>query len=340
MSGPRWSALATNEAALPLLLSLALLLALSVTLLGGRARDRRRDRMERAFAGVGGRARAPVDSSNQERSRRKAIEQTLKDLAAKQREETRRGGRLTLRRRLSQAGLAASTRLYVSVSIMVGAVFWIVLLGLFGLAAPLAGAFAIAGALALPHLYVERLRARRLRALTAELPDALDVIVRGVRSGLPLGDCLRSIAQEGREPVRAEFTKLTQDMAIGLPIDQATDRLYERAPTMEIRLLGIILSIQSQSGGNLAEAIGNLSGVLRSRKKMKDKIKAISSEATASAAIIGALPVMVALLMHLTAPDYIGLLFATPLGKIALGVGAVWMTMGVLVMRKMISFEV
>ena len=335
-----WSALARQEAALPLLLSLALLLALSATLVGGRARDRRRGRMERAFAGVGGRARAPVDGSHQERTRRKAIEQTLKELAAKQREATRRGGRMTLRRRLAQAGVAASTRLYVSASIMVGAGIWAALFGLFGLAAPIAAAFAVAGALALPHLYVERLRARRLRALTAELPDALDVIVRGVRSGLPLGDCLRSIAQEGREPVRGEFMKLTQDMAVGLAIDQAADRLHERAPTMEIRLLGIILSIQSQSGGNLAEAIGNLSAVLRSRKKMKDKVKAISSEATASAAIIGALPVMVALLMHLTAPDYIALLFTTTLGNLALGVGAVWMTIGILVMRKMITFEV
>lgn len=164
--------------------------------------------------------------------------------------------------------------------------------------------------------------------------------MRGVRSGLPLHDCLRIIGREGAKKIRPEFALLVDDLAVGLTIGEACQRLYERNPMLEMRLLGIILNIQGKAGGNLSEAIGNLSRVLRERRRMKGKIKAISTEATSSAAIIGCLPVAVGGILYLMAPDYVSLLVTTQLGNLALAGGAVWMSIGIFVMRGMINFKV
>ncbi len=245
-----------------------------------------------------------------------------------------------LRAKLKQAGLGWSRGFYVSLCVASGCtVFAIgqVVMGV-GLAASIA--FAVAGGFMLPRLFVSRARARRFKAFLAEMPDALDVITRGVRSGLPLGDCLRGIATDGREPLRTEFRLLSDDMVLGLPLDDAMERMAKRTPLLEVKLFGIILAIQSKAGGNLSEAIGNLSQVLRDRKKMEGKIKALSSEATASAAIIGSLPILVLGLLYMAAPDYIGLLFSTQVGIIAMVAGGVWMLIGILVMRGMINIDI
>src|SRR5208337_368933 len=180
---------------------------------------------------------------------------------------------------------------------------------------------------------------RREKNFLKALPDAVDVIVRGIKAGLPLFESIKVVAADSPEPLRSEFNAIIETQAIGMPLGEACTRLYERMPVPEANFFGIVVSIQQRSGGNLSEALGNLSRVLRDRKKMKAKIQAMSMEAKASASIIGALPIAVGSLVWLTSPSYIELLWTEPLGRLMLAGCAVWMTIGVLVMRKMINFD-
>jgi tight adherence protein B len=183
------------------------------------------------------------------------------------------------------------------------------------------------------------LKKRRENKFLEAFPDAVDVIVRGIKAGLPLLDSLRLIANEAQEPVRSEFRGIIDTQTIGMPIGEACLKLYERMPLPEANFFGIVVSIQQRAGGNLSEALGNLSRVLRDRKKMKAKIRAMSMEAKASASIIGALPIAVMILVYITSPQYITLLWTEPLGRIMLAGCVIWMSMGILVMRKMINFD-
>ena len=183
------------------------------------------------------------------------------------------------------------------------------------------------------------MKKRRENKFLDAFPDAVDIIVRGVKAGLPLLDCLKMITIESPEPVKSEFRAIVETQAIGMPLGEACGKLYEHMPVPEANFFGIVISIQQKSGGNLAEALGNLSRVLRDRKKMKAKIQAMSQEAKASASIIGALPIAVMTLVYITSPQYIALLWTEPLGRVMLAASAVWMSMGVLVMKKMINFD-
>ena len=183
------------------------------------------------------------------------------------------------------------------------------------------------------------LKKRREAKFLQAFPDAVDVIVRGIKAGLPLLDSLKLIAAEAQEPVRSEFRSIIETQMIGIPIGEACLKLYERMPVPEANFFGIVISIQQRAGGNLSEALGNLSRVLRDRKKMKAKIQAMSMEAKASAAIIGALPLAVMMLVYITSPQYISLLWTEPFGRMMLAASAVWMSCGIFVMRRMINFD-
>lgn len=198
----------------------------------------------------------------------------------------------------------------------------------------------LVGLFGLPRWYLSYLGKKRMLRFTNEFPNALDVIVRGIKSGLPLNDCLRIIAAEAQEPVKGEFRLIVEAQTLGMPLTEAAGKLFERMPCAEANFFGIVLAIQQKTGGNLAETLANLSRVIRERRKMRDKIKAVSMEAKASAAIIGSLPPAVAGLVYLTSPGYMDALWTTDAGRAALVVCAVWMGMGVLVMRKMINFEI
>ncbi len=202
-----------------------------------------------------------------------------------------------------------------------------------------AAALGFAGALGLPRWLLSFLKKRREANFLDSFPDAVDIIVRGVKAGLPLLDCLKMITIEAPEPVKSEFRAIVETQAIGMPLGEACGKLYEHMPVPEANFFGIVISIQQKAGGNLAEALGNLSRVLRDRKKMKAKIQAMSMEAKASASIIGALPVAVMTLVYITSPQYISLLWTEPLGRVMLAASAVWMSMGVMVMKKMINFD-
>ena len=183
------------------------------------------------------------------------------------------------------------------------------------------------------------MKKRRERKFLEGLPDAVDIIVRGIKAGLPLFDSIKVVAVDAQEPVRTEFAAIVETQAIGMPLGDACTRLYERMPVAEANFFGIVIAIQQKAGGNLSEALGNLSKVLRDRKKMKAKIKAMSMEAKASAGIIGSMPPAIMGIVYITNPGYISLLWTTPTGRIMLALSAIWMTMGVLVMKKMINFD-
>jgi len=269
-----------------------------------------------------------------QKSRRDSVEATLKDLE----ERHKKSRSVPLSVRIGQAGLSWSKRQFALISAGIGlATFLICLLAGAGLLVAVGLGFA--GAFGAPRWLLSYLKKRRERKFLDGFPDAVDVIVRGIKAGLPLLDCIKMIAIEAPDPLKSEFRMILETQAIGMPLGEACGKLYERTPLPEANFFGIVVAIQQKAGGNLSEALGNLSRVLRDRKKMKAKIQAMSQEAKASAGIIGALPIAVMILVYLTSPQYITLLFTTSIGNMMLIGSAVWMAMGVLVMKKMINFD-
>jgi Flp pilus assembly protein TadB len=198
---------------------------------------------------------------------------------------------------------------------------------------------AFAAGFGLPRWILGFLKKRREDAFLKALPDAVDIIVRGIKAGLPLFESIKVVVADAPEPLRGEFVAIIETQAIGMPLGEACARLYERMPVPEANFFGIVIAIQQKSGGNLSEALGNLSKVLRDRKKMKEKIQAMSMEAKASAGIIGALPPIVMILVYITTPDYISLLWTHPTGQLMLVGCGIWMSVGIMVMKKMINFD-
>jgi tight adherence protein B len=310
--------------------------ALYPRLTGGSKSDKRLESIASASK------RGPMDrlaAAADEGRRKRNVEDTLKELEAAQKAKARSSQKLTLVTRMRQAGLGWSKNTYYLVCLLsaIGTFgFALVVFG-FGLI-PCIG-FGVSGGVLLPHFYVNFKRKRRLAKFSNEFANAVDVIVRGVKAGLPLIDCLKVIAAEAQEPVSSEFRTIVEDQTLGMPLAEAVLRLPERIPLTEANFFAIVIAIQSRTGGSLSEALSNLSKVLRDRKKMSAKIRAMSAEAKSSAGIIGALPIIVAVLVYLTSPDYILLLFQTTTGNIVLAGCAIWMFMGVMVMRKMINFD-
>jgi tight adherence protein B len=269
-----------------------------------------------------------------QKSRRDVIENTLKEFD--ERHKKSKGVPLSVR--LAQAGFSWSKRQFFLVSAAIGAAMF--MLGLVtGSGLIVSIVLGAAGALGLPRWLLSFMKKRRETKFLNAFPDSVDIIVRGVKAGLPLLDCLKMITVEAPEPVKSEFRAIVETQAIGMPLGEACGKLYEQMPVPEANFFGIVISIQQRAGGNLAEALGNLSRVLRDRKKMKAKIQAMSMEAKASASIIGALPVAVMTLVYITSPNYISLLWTEPLGRVMLACSVAWMAMGVMVMKKMINFD-
>jgi tight adherence protein B len=269
---------------------------------------------------------------NMQKSRREQVEGSLKDIEARAKKT------VPLHLKIQQAGLNWSNRQYMLISVALGlGSFMPFLLIDAGLYAALAMAFA--AGFGMPVWLLKFLKKRREAKFLEAFPDAVDTIVRGIKAGLPLIDSMRVIAADAPEPLRSEFQAIMETQAIGIPIGEAVGKLFERIPVPEANFFGIVIAIQSKAGGNLSEALSNLSRVLRDRKKMKGKIQAMSMEAKASAAIIACLPVAVMAIVYITSPTYIELLWTHQTGRMMLAGSAVWMLMGVMVMRKMINFD-
>jgi tight adherence protein B len=270
----------------------------------------------------------------QQRSRREQVEQTLREVENRHRKATK----LSLSTRIEMAGLSWSKQQFFIISgVLGGIVFFAVLVAGAGLFA--AAALGFAAGFGVPRWLLGWLKKRRERKFLDALPDAVDIIVRGIKAGLPLFDSIKVVAVDAPDPLRSEFAAIVETQAVGMPLGDACLRLFERMPLPEANFFGIVVSIQQKAGGNLSEALGNLSKVLRDRKRMAGKIRAMSMEAKASAAIIGSIPPVIMFLVYLMTPGYISLLWTTQIGHLMLAGSAVWMTIGVLVMRKMINFD-
>ena len=272
-------------------------------------------------------------ATNTPEARRKQILDQLQDA-----EKAERKARMTLKARIRHAGLGMTVRTFWLLSGGLG--ITALLMGLvFGLNILLAGGLAMIFGLGLPRWILSFLAKRRMKKFSNLFADAVDVIVRGIKSGLPVHDCFKIIARESPAPLGPEFQRLVEGLGVGLTLAEALNKMYERMPTPELKFFAIVMAIQQKTGGNLAEALSNLSTVLRARRMMGEKIKALSSEATASAGIIGSLPPAVMILVTLTTPAYMMLLFTDPRGQFMLLIAVAMMSMGIFVMKKMISFK-
>lgn len=267
-------------------------------------------------------------------NRREQVAKSLKELEAK-----KDNTKVTLELRIARAGLSWSRAKFYMISAFMAVVASAVVFMMSGSILAAAGAL-FAGGFGLPLWLLAYLKKRRIASFIKELPNAIDVIVRGIRSGIPLGDCLRIIARETEEPLRTEFRLAIEAQTLGLPMADAIQRMYERIPVTEVNFFAVVIGIQTKSGGNLSEALSNLSRVLRERKNMKGKIQAMSMEAKASGVIIAALPFIVALLTYLSSPEYVSLLWRTQTGQFALVISAIWMSFGIFSMKKMINFDI
>ena len=269
-------------------------------------------------------------------NRKRQVAETLEELEQREKARTK----VTMRLRLERAGLDMTPRSFWIASIGAGL---LVGLGIFVSApnlpilVPLLGAFV--GTWGLPRWVLARLTRRRQFKFIDEFANSIDIIVRGVKSGLPLIECLNIIAREAPPTIAAEFTELVEQQRVGVPLSEGFGRMMTRMPLPEVRFFAIVISIQQQAGGNLSEALGNLAGVLRDRKMLQAKVRALSAKAKASAAVLGSLPFVVMFLVYITTPAYIALLWTTQVGQLLLVAAGIWMSMGVLVMKKMINFK-
>jgi len=273
---------------------------------------------------------------NDTSSRRKMIESSLADLEKNQKSKQKK--RKSLKAKLLHANLKTDPKVFIIISLAIGLVTAgiPIFLGL-GLLLSLGIGFVLG--FGLPRFVLNFLITKRQKAFTANFSDAMDIIVRGVRTGLPLGDCLRMIAHESPEPVGGEFRKLVEGESVGVPLETCIERMYERMPLSEVNFFGTVLSIQRSTGGNLGESLDNLSKVLRGRKLLREKIKALAAEAKVSAIIIGILPPGVMTMVSVVSPDYMHDLYFTKTGQTNLMISAGMMAFGIWVMRKMINFK-
>ncbi|WEX88615.1 type II secretion system F family protein [Sinorhizobium garamanticum] len=282
--------------------------------------------------------KAARDRVNEMSKRRKSVQDSLKELEKKQQEKSAKAAP-SMKLRLAQANLSMSVPQFYLFSAIFG-LFALLLTFVASGKLLIAVGVALIAAAGLPRWIVGFMIKRRCKKFLEEFPNALDVMVRSIKSGLPLNDALRLIASDGQEPVKTEFRRVVESQQVGLTVPEACARMIQNIPLPEVNFFAVVIAIQAQAGGNLSEALGNLSKVLRERKKMKAKVNALSMEAKASACIIGALPFIVATLVYLTSPDYMMVLFTDPRGHLIMGASAVWMSIGIFMMRNMINFDI
>jgi tight adherence protein B len=244
-----------------------------------------------------------------------------------------------LRQRLHQTGKSFTIMQYALASL--GLAFVLTAgLSFKGLYFPLALLVGLFVGIGLPHFIVGKMIKRRIAKFTAKFPDAIDLMVRGLRSGLPISETIGVVADEVPGPIQDEFRSVSDKMKIGRTMDAALGETADRLGTPEFQFFVITLAIQRETGGNLAETLANLSDVLRKRSAMKLKIKAMSSESKASAWIVGSLPFIVFGLIWFINGSYMQKFFTDERLIMTGGGGLVWMGIGVFIMAKMVDFEI
>jgi len=244
------------------------------------------------------------------------------------------------RKLLQQAGLKLSLTRYAALSLLCGAVGGGVAYGAFGMPVAISLLSAAAIALWLPYLVIRGMVRRRQSKFLALFPDAIDLMVRGLRSGLPVNETIEVVASEISNPVGEEFRRIADQARLGKTLEDALWSSVERLDFPDFKFFVIALNIQRETGGNLAETLENLSKIIRQRQQLKLKINALSSEGRASAMIIGVLPFIMFGIIYAMSPSYASVFFEDPRAKIALFGGLIWMGTGLFIIRKMIRFEV
>jgi tight adherence protein B len=292
-------------------------------------------RLEQRLARMGLKPDSVVKGEDDEQTRaREALNRALAELEAAK----RRDNQFFLRRLLVSSGTDRSLLKHVALTLalMLGIFAGLWLIGTVPVVAAVLG---VVAGLLLPILHLRFLTQRRLMVFANDLPGALDLIVRGIRAGLPLLECLRMVVDEWEDPLRSEFQRIMGDMGMGLSIRDAVARFADRVPIPEARLFSIVISLQAQSGGNLSEVLSNLAEVLREKGKLLGKIRAMTSEARASALIIGSIPVLMAGVISVMSPGFLAPLFNSLTGNIVLALCGAWMVFGMLVMRAMMKVD-
>ena len=274
------------------------------------------------------------DASNEEQRASEAVQRALAELDALKRRE----GRFSVKRMLLSTGTNRTVAHHLIVTLSIGILSYLLLL-LLNLSPFLALIFAASAGFGVPILHLRYLAKKRMRVFADELPGALDLIVRGIRAGLPLLDCFQMVVDEWDEPLKGEFQRVTNDMDMGLNIRDALARLADRVPVPEVRLFSIVIALQAQSGGNLSEVLAGLADMLREKGKLQAKIRSMTSESRTSALIIGSIPVLLIGAISLLSPEFLKPLFEEDTGNLILMLCGFWMLVGFLVMRAMMRVE-
>ena len=269
---------------------------------------------------------------------KRTVEKTLLEIDEKQRSFSRDTSKPNLVTKMRQAGLLWTKRDYISICLGTGFVLFVSFWA-FNLSLILVTVIAVAAGTGLPYATVAHLRSRRFNRFSIQFTNGVDMMARGLKSGLPIGECIKIVSNETAEPVRSEFKQLSQDLALGLPMEIAIHRFADRVPLRETNYFATVIGSQSKTGGSLSEALTNLSKILRDRRNMREKVRALSSEAIASATIIGAIPFIVGGIVFFSSPDYLALLFQTRAGLITLIFSGLWMIVGIFIIYKMVHFE-
>lgn len=282
---------------------------------------------------IGDSGKNEKDSQNK---RRAEIAKKLKDGKEGEQKDKKK---VSISLKLEQAGLSLSAKHFWMMSFVVG-LLSIVGAKFFGQPLHIIGLVGIVGLFGIPRLILSKLIKRRQKKFLEAFADALEAMVRLLKAGMPVSEAILMISREYDGPVGEEMSRVYDKQKIGIPIYEAAKEGCDRMPLTEMQMFATGLAIQAQTGSSLSEVLTNLAGVIRARFRLKRKIMALSSEAIASASIIGALPVVVALGLYITTPGHLDPLFETETGNMLLMGAAFWMGCGVLVMKQMINFKI
>lgn len=273
--------------------------------------------------------------TNLQDQRRSELSKKLKETGG----ETQKKKTNNLKDLIMQSGMKISVKQYWLFSVLscLAVTFLVKVMGFSTFVVVMAS---ITSLLGLPRLFLKIKIQRRQKAFMDDFADALESMMRLLKAGMPVSEAIKMVAREFSGPMGEEMEHIFDQQKIGVPLPEAVLEASKRMPLTEMQMFATAIAIQTQTGSSLSEVLQNLAGVIRSRFKLKRKVKALSSEAKASAMIIGALPVLVATGMYFINREYIEVLFIDPTGKFLLGCAIAWMSVGVLVMRQMINFKV
>lgn len=297
------------------------------------------DRKKRIYSVIKGSAGTGHKPSGRDVQNKRRAEIAKKLKETKEEKGNKRKKKPTMEILLEQAGLTISIKQYWIYSFSLMAVL-VLVAKLLGQGPVMLFLVAVIGLFGVPRFAVRFITKRRQKKFLEEFPDALEAVIRLLKAGMPVSEAISMIAREFTGPVGEEMSRIYDKQKIGIPIHEAAQEATLRMPITEMNMFATGLAIQAQTGSSLSEVLKNLAGVIRARFKLKRKIKALSSEAIASASIIGSLPILLSLGMYFANREYIMILFESTTGNFLLAFAVFWMLCGIVVMKVMINFKI